>query len=197
MSSQRSTQGGQVFTTSGEPFQWGDWLQFQERYSLAKQSIDNGAVEITKRTMAIPEAQTMLYYAFDVTPNRRILEFTRTLDFIGAGRYQIDLVTASGGFEGGTPAFKLKLSEAPVGASETVTSEILTDVTPIGDLTVVAELRTISAAAVGQPSRAGASASDNVLKGITSPGVLLRVQRIDGAGTWTSTFNGVFWEEDR
>lgn len=193
----RHAASGLLKTPDVELFDHAAWLQFQEKYSLINQSVNNGAVEATKRTIDIPAAQTEIYYGFQITEGRRLLEYQRTIDFVGDGRFEIDLVTASGGFSGGIPAYKLKLSEAPGGVSSTVTSDILTDTTVSGDIAVVAELTTFASGATGPSAGATASSNDRVLKGIVTPGIIIRVSRIGGSGVWTSTFNGVYWEEDR
>ncbi len=173
-----------------------DWSAFQERYSLAKQSIGNGAVEVSKRTQKASGDNT-LYYALNIPAGRRLLEFSRTIEIIGEGVYNIDVVTTQNGFTGGTPLFKLRLSRVPVGTPDTVTTDIIANVTPIGAVTVVAELSTLdTGVGLGGSRPGGASSSDSVLKGFVGNDALLRITRTGTNNAWTATFNGVYWEED-
>jgi len=191
----RAPLGGGILTSDGEVFQNGDRLRFQQRYNLAFQSIENGAVQATKRT-AFTGATSLLYYGINVPEGRRLLEFTRTIQISGPGVFNVDLLSASDGFTGGVAALKLKLSECTACPSFTVTSDVFVGATPLGDITVLAESETIDiGTGQGQSTPSGASASEAVLKGFIGDKSIIRVQRISGTGAWTATLNAVYWEE--
>jgi len=104
----------------------------QERYSLLRQTVVNGAVEFGKRT-AVSNANSTspLYYYLDIPEGRRFFLWQRQL-FLTQGRYTVDLVSVDS-VSGGVPAFKSNLSQ---GGSDTVQTQLLTNVTVTGTPTL-------------------------------------------------------------
>jgi hypothetical protein len=164
------------------------------KYRLLDQTIRNGAVEISKRTL-VPSAVSTepLYYALQIPEGRRVFIHIRDLE-LTQGRYTVDLVQFPEGWSGGTKAYKSPLFE---GATPSVQSDVFCNVQPIGTGTVRAELPLVDTGSAqgAQASVGGSAALDTVLKSFFSSNVLIRVQRVSSAADYTSSLLLVMWEE--
>jgi hypothetical protein len=184
-----------VITDAGEFYNWADYMALQERYSLLRQTVENGAVEFGRRC-TVPSAQstTGYYYAFDIPQGREVSVWQRDL-VLSEGLYEIDLVSAPDGWAGGNTAFKRQLR---AGSTQTVQSDIICGVTPnnAGNLTTIMQLPWVDTGE-GQGNRraGGAAAIPGALTLLSEDAVLIRVRRTTAAEFRTSIL-ALAWEED-
>jgi len=189
---QRATQGGQVFTGSGDVFQWADWMAFQQRYNLTNQTFKNGAIRATKVTLGLD--QEFFYYGAAVTEGRRMILFNRTITHT-EGKYRVDVITTTGGFTGGDLLTKSRLSTAEPSQGPTVSSEFYAGVTPVGDVTLLDEGLVEVGSIPGAARPQGATVVEGVTVGLTgSP--MIRIQRIQGVEPYDLSIRLIVWEED-
>lgn len=192
MSSQRSTQGGQVFTSDGAIFNWADRARFSERYDLINQTFNNGAIRATKVSLGLN--QEFFYYGVNVPEGRRMVLFNRQITHT-EGKYRVDVITTTGGFTGGELLTRSTLSTGSVCQSETVQSVFYAGVTPSGDVTLLDEGLVEVGSAPGNNRPQGATSIEGVTAGFTgSP--MIRIQRIAGQGLYDLSIRMIVWEED-
>jgi hypothetical protein len=187
---------GRMINSSGEAVNVADAVGLEYRYSLLRQTVENGAVEMTKRVQ-VSEANSAnpLYFALDIPEGRRFYIWNRDLR-LTQGRYTVDLVRFPSGFTGGVDAFSARLYQ---NGADTVTTALRCNVTPVnpGEGVVVAELPLVdTGTTVGQARAAGAASIDGALKSYTGDGdpVLIRVQRTE-SGAYTASILLIAWEE--
>lgn len=170
-----------------------DWVAFQNRFDLLRQTIQNGASEFGKRC-PVPSAvsTTGYYYGLVIPPGRRLHIWRRDL-VLSQGAYDVDLVRFPDGFTGGTLAFRSNLYQ---GGAVSVGTQLFCGVTPVGTGTVVMELPRVDTgtAQTGQARVAGAAAVDGVLKSFTTGDVLIRVRRTEAAA-YSASIQLIAWEE--
>ncbi len=194
MSNQRATQGGNVFCSDGEVFNWGDDGRLKYKYNLLRQTIENGAVEFGKRCPVLSAVSTTGYfYGLTVPEGRRLYIWRRDLE-LTEGRYEVDYMQYPDGFTGGVEAYKQTLTG---GATPSVTAQIFCGVTPVGAGTVIMETPLIDTgtAQTGQARAGGAGSIEGVLKSFTGDTVLIRVRRTEAAN-FTSSLSVIAWEDD-
>lgn len=170
-----------------------EWVSFQRQFDTPWQTASNGAEQISLRTVGIAEGASY-YYGFTVPPGRAFVLYRRELA-LTEGKYHIDVVSASGGYTGGTPALRSTLR---AGATQTVQTEILGGVTPVGTITEITngfiDNGLSSGGGGGSRIEAGGTDSDGVFKIFPEGSSLLRVDQIDGNGPWTANIRIICWE---
>lgn len=186
---------GRLIAEDGEFWNEADWGRMQQRYSLLRQTVANGAVEFGKRTAVAEGVSTQpLYYYLQIPPGRRFFLWQRSLT-LTEGRYTVDLVSVDS-VSGGVEAYKTNLSQ---GDGDTVQTKLFANVTVTGTPQVIMELPLVDTGTsqTGQARVGGAAANDMVLKSFTGDGapVLIRVQRTE-LGAYTSSIELIAWEED-
>lgn len=166
-----------------------EWIAFQRQFDTFWQTVDNGAEQITKRTTGIAEGATY-YYGFTVPPGRMIVIYSRELT-LTEGRYHVDVVSSAGGYTGGTPALRTTLR---AGATPSLQSVIMAGVTPVGALTEVTNGFIDNGLGQGSGIDAGGTDDESVIKMFPEGSSLLRVEQVEGSGTWTANLRLIAWE---
>lgn len=165
-----------------------EWVAFQRQFDTLWQTANNGAVEISLRTVGIAESATY-YYGLDVPAGRVFVLYSRALT-LTEGRYHVDVVTSADGFTGGTLAFKNPLRS---GSDMTVQTDLYGGVTPSGAITVLTNGMVSNGIGHGSSVASGATAADGVIKMFTGP-CLLRVDQSIGVGPWDANIDLIAWE---
>lgn len=170
-----------------------EWISFQRQFDTFWQTASNGAEQITLRTTGIAEGATY-YYGFTVPPGRMFVLYRRELT-LSEGSYNVDVVSASGGYTGGTPALRSTLR---AGADQTVETEVRGGVTPVGTITEITngfiDNGLSSGGGGGSGVEAGGTDSDGVIKIFPEGSSLLRVDQVVGSGPWTTNIRIIGWE---
>lgn len=166
-----------------------EWVSFQRQFDTFWQTVDNGAEQASLRTTGIPELSTY-YYGFTVPPGRVLVVFSRALA-LTEGRYNIDVVSASGGYTGGTPLLRTRLR---ADATPTVQTTVAAGVTPQGTITEITNGFIDNGTSKGSGVDSGGIDDENVIKLFPAGSSLLRVQQVSGTGTWTANLRLIFWE---
>lgn len=192
MSNQRSTQGGQVFTSDGSIFQWADRARFSERYDLTHQTFSNGAIRASKVNLGLD--QEFFYYGASVPEGRRMVLFNRQITHT-EGKYRVDVISTTGGFTGGELLTRSRLSTAEPGQGQTVQALLYAGVTPVGDVTMLDEGLVEVGNVPGNARPAGATAIEGVTVGLTGD-TMIRIQRIQGVEPYDLSIRLIVWEED-
>ncbi len=181
---------GDIIKSDGAGFQEGDWLQFQQSYSLPYETVNNGPVEITYRDTDLAEAATH-YYGLSVPAGRIFVLYLRELT-VTEGKYHVDVITAANGFTGGTTAHKTTLRTS---ATSTVSSDLKSGVTPDGAITVQSTGLIDTGSQKGSAVSSEATSQESVFKMFCEEcGYMLRVTRVSGTGTWDANIRLIAWE---
>ncbi|MAK86383.1 MAG: hypothetical protein CMK96_05480 [Pseudomonas sp.] len=168
-----------------------DWVAFQRQFDTFWQTANNGAEQISLRTTGIAEGATY-YYGFTVPVGRAFVLYSRELT-LSEGVYHVDVVSAAGGYTGGTAALRTRLR---AGAEATVQTTVHGGVTPSGAITEVTNGFQDNGVGQGSGIEAGGTDDDRIIKIFPAGSSLLRVTQTAGSGTWTANLRLICWELD-
>lgn len=168
-----------------------EWVAFQRQFDTFWQTVSNGAEQITVRTSGIAEGATY-YYGFTVPADRMFVLYSRALT-LTEGVYNIDVISASGGYTGGASALHSTLR---AGATPTVQTEIMAGVTPQGAVTEITNGFLDNGIGKGSGVEAGGTDDERVIKMFPAGSSLLRVEQVSGSGDWTANLRLIGWELD-
>lgn len=165
-----------------------EWVSFIQEYDLLYQSISNGASVYTHRDDIDVD---VFYYGLEVAAGKKFFLFDRVLD-VSEGAYNVDVVSASGGFSGGSEFLRSNLDSTN---QATMQSKIYAGVTPIGDITVL-ETGFVDTGSGGFLGRAvSAAGTDGVLKAFDTSNAMLRVTRTLET-EYTANLRIIGWERE-
>lgn len=152
------------------------------------QTMENGAVRMSSMDRDLQ--QGAFYYGLRVPAGRRLIVFNRALK-VTEGVFTIDVVVPADGFTGETIATKSRLKP---GGLTTVGSNLYSNVTPQGALSVEDEDFIDTGTGVGAGRAGGAPAVDMAVAVVTGDSCL----RVTSEGTdpYTAQIRLIAWEED-
>lgn len=135
--------------------------------------------------------QEVFYLGLLVPPGRRCFLASRTLK-LTENEYDVDVVTASNGFTGGTMGTHSLLRE---GGVDSVQSRVYGDVTPSGDIAVIQPDITVAGIAPGESAPPEVRNEDTPLRSwVSSP--IIRITRTAGGRPYRISINVLAYEEE-
>lgn len=166
-----------------------DWERVKAENSALYQMIYNGATRISKVERGV-DFTTPYYIGLNVPAGRELFIFYRSLT-LSEGDYDIDVINPSGGFTGGTVAYKSTLR---ADATEIVESDLYMGVTVSGTEEILDQdfVDTGSTGFFGQAG--GAPSIEGVFVSVVGQSCL-RITK-QGGGTGTVGIRLIAWEND-
>lgn len=188
---QRSTSGGNVFTSSGAVFNWADWEALRARYDLLNETVNNGASILSIRLENLA-ATTDHHFVIDIPADKNLVLFDRQLD-VSEGRYFVDAIAVDSIdlTTGVTNGITAPLNKVSGMSAQTVLRHKAGGATGalVREFGFIDTGETIGAARAG-----GSSSVEGVVKILGGPSIL-RVRKTD-TGTFTANLVFVVWEFD-
>jgi len=188
---QRSTSGGNVFTSSGVVFNWADWEALRAKYDLLNETVNNGASILSIRLEGLA-ATTDHHFVIDIPEGKQLVLFNRQLD-VSEGRYFVDAisVTSIDLTTGVTNGITAPLNKVTGNAAGTILRHRAGGATG----SVVREFGFIdTGVAIGAARSGGSSSVEGVVKILSGPSIL-RVRKTD-TGVFTANLVFIAWETD-
>lgn len=167
-----------------------EWIAFQRQVSAEWNTAQGNATQISRRVTGLA-ASSAQYVSIDAPAGLVFVLFARGLN-LGEGLYHVDVVSASGGFSGGTPFLK-----QPLGGGlgrPTVGTNFLAGATPSGTITEITNDVVDNGSGPGGQSVSGSTDVDGVLKFYTGSSAALRITQVEGPALWYYNLDAIGWE---